>query len=164
MSLADDLLEAARYLLRQNRSRPGDGAVRRAISTAYYALFHRLLESATAVLVSTPDQQHALARAFEHGRMRRVCEALNQRVVPPPLAAILGTAPPDELKQFTQTFVELQDRRHDADYNLGRTFSKTEAGDLVKQVEAALARWTSIPEGTAKPFLLLLLVGEPKGR
>jgi hypothetical protein len=51
MSLATDLLEQARHLLRRERRRPRQASLRRAISAAYYALFHLLIEEATGALV-----------------------------------------------------------------------------------------------------------------
>jgi hypothetical protein len=55
MSLATDLLEQARHLLRRERRRPRQASLRRAISAAYYALFHLLIEEATGALVARPN-------------------------------------------------------------------------------------------------------------
>ena len=164
MSLADELLETARYLLRQNNKKPTAGAIRRAVSTAYYALFHRLIEAATADLVASADQQQALARSFDHGKMRAICATVTKSPVPPVPAAILGGPVPGELKEVAEAFLELQDRRHDADYNLARDFAKPEGRDLVTQAEEAFAAWGRVSATVAQPFLLLLLVGEPKAR
>jgi uncharacterized protein (UPF0332 family) len=44
MRLHDELLDTARFLLRRNQNRPTQADLRRSISTAYYALFHRLID------------------------------------------------------------------------------------------------------------------------
>ncbi|MBP3957976.1 hypothetical protein J8F10_22200 [Gemmata sp. G18] len=163
MSAADELLAVAHYLLRQNNKQPTDAAIRRAVSTAYYALFHRLIEAATSSLVLDPRQRPLIARSFDHGRMRKVCEGMK---APPVLvAALLGAPVPDELKRLAATFVDLQDRRHDADYNLGKVLAKSEARDSVAQAQEAFAHWNTVqPMPISGPFLSLLLHGEPKSR
>jgi uncharacterized protein (UPF0332 family) len=160
MSLADDLLDTAKYLLRQNNNKPSDAAIRRSISTAYYALFHRLIEAATGHLVADANQQVTLARTFAHTTMKRVCEAVRDDKLP-----FLGSTVPAELKQLATTFAELQEQRHDADYSRSRTFTKADARGFVKRVEEAVGLWRSVQTTPiAGPFLLLLLLGEPKAR
>jgi hypothetical protein len=164
MSVADELLDVAKYLLRQNNNRPTEAAIRRSISTAYYALFHRLIEAATAHLVPDPAHRPLVGRSFDHGPMKRVCQAVIAKSVPPPTAAVLGAVVPEELKDVARTFADLQDRRHDADYNLGRPFTRADARNLIADVQAAFESWRVVPESVAKPFVVLLLFGEPKAR
>jgi uncharacterized protein (UPF0332 family) len=47
-SFADDLLQQAYHLARKERLNPRQASLRRAVSTAYYALFHLLIDEATA--------------------------------------------------------------------------------------------------------------------
>ena len=52
MTLAADLLEQARHLVRWESREPlGQASLRRGVSTAYYALFHLLIEDAAAMVV-----------------------------------------------------------------------------------------------------------------
>ncbi len=44
MAFHDDLLEQANHLARRERGRPRQASLRRAVSSAYYALFHLLIE------------------------------------------------------------------------------------------------------------------------
>jgi len=46
MAFADDLLEQAYHLARRERKNPTQASLRRAVSTAYYALFHLLIDEA----------------------------------------------------------------------------------------------------------------------
>jgi hypothetical protein len=53
MSLPADLLAQARRLVSLDPRRPRQASLRRAISTAYYALFHLLISEASAMLNET---------------------------------------------------------------------------------------------------------------
>jgi hypothetical protein len=94
VSLADGFLTTAKYLARRNSNKPTGEDVRRCISTAYYALFHRLIDASVGRLLPTPEQQAALARSFDHGRMKGVCQAVRKQPVPPLVSAHLGVPPP----------------------------------------------------------------------
>ncbi len=65
MALAEDLLKQAFLLLNKESKNPTQASLRRAVSTAYYALFHLLIQEASANW-SRLDTRDYLARAFEH--------------------------------------------------------------------------------------------------
>ncbi len=162
MSLANDLLDTAKRLLATAAT---EADLRRSISTAYYALFHRLIEAAVGTLVAQPDQQQLLARQFSHTEMKKVCQLATKSPLPPHGLPFFGPRAPVELEDLATAFVKLQDRRHDADYNRGWTVTPAEAHKLVRDAEDAFAKWPTIEAlPVARPFLLLLLVGEPKVR
>ena len=69
MALADDLLEQAQHLARRERQRPRQASLRRALSAAYYAVFHLLIADAVTNW-RRDDQRDSLARTFEHGKMK----------------------------------------------------------------------------------------------
>jgi hypothetical protein len=73
MAFADDLLEQAYHLARRERKNPTQASLRRAVSTAYYALFHLLIDEAVGNW-AVERQRSVLARTFDHGRMKKVCE------------------------------------------------------------------------------------------
>ena len=54
------------------KRRPRQASLRRAVSTAYYALFH-LLTLAVTENWKQPRLRPSLARAFEHRRMNAAC-------------------------------------------------------------------------------------------
>src|SRR5688500_15713565 len=72
-----DLVAQARMLAQCERRRPKQATVRRAISTAYYGLFHFLIEESTALLFGSgradSDFRILAARAYVHSRMKSVC-------------------------------------------------------------------------------------------
>src|SRR5690349_10876481 len=69
MALAEDLLKQAFLLLNKESRNPTQASLRRSVSTAYYALFHLLIQEASANW-SRADTRDYLARAFEHKTMK----------------------------------------------------------------------------------------------
>src|SRR5260370_506909 len=69
MAFPDDLLKQALHLAKREPKRPRQASLRRAISTAYYALFHLLITEAVSNW-RIAAQRPLLARNFEHNRMK----------------------------------------------------------------------------------------------
>src|SRR5712664_67396 len=72
MAFPDDLLEQAQHLAQREPKRPKQASLRRAVSTAYYALFHLLITETTKNW-KRPAERFTLARMFEHTLMGKVC-------------------------------------------------------------------------------------------
>src|SRR6266478_1063436 len=72
MPFADDLLELAQDLANKEPTNPKQASLRRAVSTAYYALFHLLIDDAVSKWAAE-RQRSILARTFEHDKMKRIC-------------------------------------------------------------------------------------------
>lgn len=84
-SLHRDLLEQAGHLARKEPKKPRQASLRRAVSTAYYALFHLLIAEATVLLLTKTKNKalrHALARAFRHNTMKRVSSEFAKGRIP----------------------------------------------------------------------------------
>ena len=69
MGLADELLGDARYLAEKAIADRRKSHMRRAISTAYYAVFHLFVEDFVEHW-EFPGQRARLGRMFSHGTMR----------------------------------------------------------------------------------------------
>ena len=69
MPFPDDLLEQAYELAHKEPTNPKQASLRRAVSTAYYALFHLLIDDAVSKW-EVERQRSILARTFEHSKMR----------------------------------------------------------------------------------------------
>lgn len=162
MSLGNELIQQARHLATREKKRPKQASLRRAISTAYYALFHILVEASTKELLGTQSDtamlRNVLARAFQHSTMKVVSEQFERGVVSTRIANAASVRIPDDLRDVASAFVELQQARHDADYNLARTFRRTEAVYAVQLVEDARAKWAKVRQHPdARLFLVALL-------
>ena len=73
MAYADDLLEQAEFLANREPVQPKQASLRRAVSKAYYALFHLLIDEAVGNW-GIAGQCSVLARTFDHAKMKNVCE------------------------------------------------------------------------------------------
>lgn len=159
MTLHQDLLEQARHLAFREPGKPRQASLRRALSAAYYSLFHFLLYEATHLLF--PGRPATLrkraSRAFTHFDARNVCELFAK-----PHGGIkdLTTDPlEDQLAEIAATFVRLQEARHRADYDLIQTFERIQVVDYVDRTCLAMAKWQTIKHSAnANVFLAALLI------
>jgi uncharacterized protein (UPF0332 family) len=153
MPFADDLLEQSRHLANRERKRPRQASLRRAISTAYYALFH-LLTTASVSNWKIVRQRPALARAFEHRKMNSACTKTSREQFSNATQMSV-----QHLKTVANTFIELQQHRHTADYDNSRKWARTEVLAQIDSVQAAFDSWNVIAdEQIAEDFLLQLLM------
>jgi hypothetical protein len=74
--VAEDLLALAGRLASPALGEPEQAANRRAVSTAYYALFHLLVQEAVQAWPGSPSARYALERRFEHRSMKAVSLAV----------------------------------------------------------------------------------------
>src|SRR5580658_243002 len=113
MALAEDLLKQAFLLLNKEPKTPTQASLRRSVSTAYYALFHLLIQEASANW-SREDTRDYLARAFQHRTMKEASTRAENATdydpsVPPQVVA--------KLRCVARAFRELQFQRHRAYYS-----------------------------------------------
>ena len=107
MSLSQELLVAAEEIL--GLEPETQATLRRAVSTDYYALFHLLIE-ASCNNWARPEQRVGLARQFEHGRMKDASRNTARK------HAKDKTSASRDLCTVANTFIQLYQKRHDADY------------------------------------------------
>jgi uncharacterized protein (UPF0332 family) len=152
--IGSDLIAQGGMLAQCEPRRPKQATLRRAISTAYYGLFHFLIEESTAMLFGTGKGDEAFrqvaARAFIHGRMKSVCTEFvkpNPQQVHSliqPFWQKLGIANNPQARLIAQTFIDLQDDRHIADYDLTVSFSRQDALNAIMRAEQALTAWRQL--------------------
>ena len=120
-SLHADLVRQARQLALKEPRRPSQASLRRAVSASCYALFHLLIDEATTRMFSGRDRaalRGCLGRAFVHADMKRVAQQFSDGGVSPKLSpGMNGQAVQPELTGVAATFVDLQQARHEADYD-----------------------------------------------
>jgi uncharacterized protein (UPF0332 family) len=143
--LAGDLIEQSRTLAEADPGKPKQVNLRRAISSAYYGLFHMLSgDSAWRMAPAHLGLRELFARSFDHGEMKSVCSLFAKGQVPARLKTLVPVVS-QPLKDVTTAFVDLQAARHEADYNLQKRFSRSEAFLLIEQAEKAYATWNALP-------------------
>ena len=108
-----NLIETALDLatLTPRRAGQAEANFRRALSTAYYAMFHCLANDAANLFIGKKRSPawHRVQRAPEHGKIRAACEKKK---------SMAGFGFPQEIHYFAEIFVELQKMRQRADYAL----------------------------------------------
>ena len=131
-----DLLAIAGQLVLGNAGLPKQVALRRAVSSAYYAVFHAQAQSnADALIGSSKDGRtwHRVYRALEHVAAKKVLVAL-----------VTGDKTHPALN-FAQAFVDLQEKRHEADYDPACSFDTMEAALLVLKASDGIANLNALP-------------------
>ena len=161
MAFADDLLEQAYHLANRERRKPRQASLRRAVSTGYYALFHLLISEAT-LNWKRVGQRHALARVFEHGKMKNAClrkvGELNVYFTSKPQASFELTNA-QHLMIVAKTFIQSQQKRHAADYDNSRVWTRTAATSQIKFISDAFQSWQVIRNEQASQAFLVSLFG-----
>ena len=116
----------------ETRGRPQQARLRRAVSTAYYAVFHALaISNADSMIGSSPY----IRQSDEWARTYR---ALDHRFAKDRFNAVAAmVAFPINLQDFGHTFIALQNQRHDADYNPHVTFLRSETVRVIERTKTA---------------------------
>jgi uncharacterized protein (UPF0332 family) len=136
MSFADELLELAQDLANFHPESPRQANLRRAVSTAYYAIFHLLISEAT-LNWARGELRGQLGRIFEHGKMKSASESkvsdLNAYFKTNPAEGTERTIA-DNLGIVCNAFIQAQQRRNDADYNTARECTPMEVKIQIQEV------------------------------
>ena len=147
-----DLVKTSRDLAQVSRGRPREANLRRAVSTAYYALFHCLAECGANLLVGGSGSDRSQPawnqtyRALSHGNVRSRCENRN----------FIARFPID-IQDFANMFVDMQAKRHSADYDPDATFSLHDTIQNIDDVENAIIRFNSAPRKDRCAFAVYVL-------
>ncbi len=142
--------------------RPRQVDLRRAISSAYYGLFHATLTAAADNFVGRAQRstlEYGLVyRSVDHKSLRDLCLEVQKATLP---AKYRGYEPaggfgPD-IRVFAAGMIELQDARHAADYDPMLRFKTADARLAISTGRSALTRFARASARRRGRFLSLLL-------
>lgn len=150
MAYPDDLLEDAKNLLGASGKKPRQSVLRRAVSTAYYGVFHLLVADFVANW-RLPNQRARLGRMFEHRRMSGAPLEYGDKKKPTPTE--------QEIKQLIDKFTQLQKDRYEADYNVGKIWSQTDAKRTIDLADEIFTTWRHIRKRKSAQNHLLSMFG-----
>jgi uncharacterized protein (UPF0332 family) len=151
MPFPEDLLQQAYDLADKEPTEPKQASLRRAVSTAYYAVFHLLIDEAVSKW-AVERQRSVLARTFEHGKMKGICDEVVK------IVKSGGNLPP-ELNTVAHNFIQLQQYRHTADYDNSKQWSRTDVKNVLTLATDAFHAWLTIrTNDPAQDFLLQLFL------
>lgn len=149
---SDDLLSVADDLVSTRSSKPRQSNLRRAVSTAYYAMFHCLASCCADTLVGSRRTDRSkpawrqVYRALEHGLAKKNCKN----------RAIIRKFPQD-IEDFANAFVSLQEKRHSADYDPFSQFTKQEVRSDIAATRNTIERFRSTPVRDRRAFAAFVL-------
>ena len=130
---------------------PSDDELRRALSTAYYAMFHSLSLSCASTLIGanpTSRQQtlwEQTYRTLDHKRAKERCAGGMLRIFP------------QDIQTFAAQFADMQSQRHDADYNPGAQFSQAEVLRLVNESDVRVTAFEKTSPDDRRVFAVYVL-------
>lgn len=164
----DDLLDQAKRLATLDKGKPKQASLRRAVSAAYYALFHYLVSQSCRAIIGAHRGQRgyrdALSRAYVHTTMSKACRSFSSCQLPTavakPLPGASGSAVvvSNEIKAIAATFHELQQKRCMADYDLAERFCRSEVFTVIEQVTDEIQKFDATPNTDERQFFLACLL------
>ena len=158
----DHLFEQAEKLIKPPRGRPREVDLRRAISAAYYGVFHATLTEAADLVVGAARRGTPLYglvyRSVDHRALLDLCEEA-QKPVPKekyrpyfPAGGFSKT-----LIGYATAVVNLQEKRHEADYDPTATIRSADSQAAVQLARGAVAGLQQAHRPERARFLHLLL-------
>jgi len=141
---------------------PRQANLRRAISSAYYGLFHFALTAASdefvGVSLRTTGRYALVYRSISHTWLAELCKEVKK----PTLSKTYDPYAPSggfglDLKAFGTAVVALQERRHSADYDPLARCHALDARFDVSTARAAISRFNQADVEQRKSFLTLLV-------
>lgn len=160
MSLSIDLLTHADRLL-GNDEEVNDVNLRRAVSASYYAIFHQVNGDAVSLIAPNvpTETNHRIQRWFEHAEMKKVCGRFLPAKLIQPLRDLIGESASADLQNVSRSFIQLQDARHSADYDLSYNLTLKQSRQYVELAVSALQAWKRLAgSAEANIFILSLLL------
>lgn len=157
----DHCFEQAERLV-EGAGRPRQVDLRRAVSNAYYGLFHAILTAAAdeavgTTLRSTPSYSLAY-RSVDHRALRALCAEIQKPTLASKYRRYVPTGGFSRfMREFAASVVELQDSRYAADYDPLSFLSRSDALLAVRTARRAMGRFRRAQARSRKTFLALLL-------
>ncbi len=136
-----ELIDACYKLVPQAAStqQPSDADLRRAISAAYYALFHTLAASNADLIAGQPQSDISsyawdrVYRRLDHGRAQNNLRGILNRLS-------------QNGQNFARIFIELKDQRDEADYNPNALIIRSDTLNAISRVETAIRDFAQLSE------------------
>ena len=135
-----ELIATCYKLVSQAETSPlSEADLRRAVSTAYYAMFHTLAASNAEIIAGQPQSamsSHAWERVYrrlDHGRAQNNLRGVVNQLSP------LG-------ENFARTFIDLQGLRQQADYDPNFSITNAITLNLIARAETAIRDFVQLSE------------------
>lgn len=123
------------------QGQPRNTDLRRAVSTAYYALFHAITRAAAehALPGASEPELNAFTRHFGHSAIKQVCGWITGGPPPEAIAPTVDRLRADAgISAVAATFIALHQAREDADYNHDADITRPTTLGLIQRSENAV--------------------------
>jgi hypothetical protein len=145
---------------------PRQANLRRAVSNAYYAMFHFVIASAADEFVGVTQRNSAryalMYRCIDHRVISDVCQEVKKTQ---PSAKFVAYIPQggfgSQIVAFASAIVDLQQRRHQADYDPTFRLKLSDANLSIATARTAIRRLKRAKNEQRK-MLLTLLICRPR--
>jgi len=159
---SNHLLAQAETLVAAPAGAPRQVDLRRAISSAYYAVFHSvataLADQFIGVAKRAVSQYGLVYRSLDHRTLANLCDDLKKPIPP---ARLAKHVPPGgfsaNLKSMFAAVKDLQEKRHSADYDPMIKFHAADAQLAIESARSAIVRFQQATEAERIAFLALLV-------
>ena len=154
--------QADRLIAAPSAGPPRQVDLRRAISAAYYALFHLTLTALADEMVGTSRRgtlrYGLLHRSADHRAIKDLCVAISKATPPQKYTIyLLVHRFGRDLLAFVEAFTELQDKRLQADYDVTARFFTVDARSAIATARSGIMRFKASDPAEMRMFLTLLL-------
>lgn len=150
-----DLIRTAERLL-HCKGKPKQADLRRAVSTLYYAMFHELARACADHLAGTEGANrsdgawHQAYRALDHFHVKQQCDNRYLKKEENKF--------PQDIRGFASFLVEMQRKRHEADYDPYANYTKSEVTADIESTKEAIETYRSVPTRDRKAFSVYILL------
>jgi hypothetical protein len=136
-----------------------DADLRRAISAAYYGLFHFTLTAAADMVAAEPnrgtERYMLIYRSVDHSRLRSLCSEI--RKTNPQKLSLMPQGGFGTIAEFARIALNLQELRIFADYDPSKSFTTTDASLAPHEAREAIKWFQQGTPEQRESFLILLL-------
>ncbi len=147
--MSSSLLKTSEHLLPTGPGRPRQSDLRRAVSTAYYALFHELARTCADRLAGT--------RARKSEVWRQVYRALDHAGVPNAPGERVRRLDP-AVQGFVAVWKLMRHARNEADYDPWKRLYKSEVEDNIATIRQAMHQFAKAPAAEQRALAILVLM------
>ncbi len=160
------LFDQADGLAGSGVGRPRQVDIRRAISASYYGLFHAVVTAAADLVIGQNNRAQPryglVYRSIDHNKLREFCKDVQKQALPEKYRRYAPSGGfGADIRTFATAVVELQEKRHTADYDPMVRMKQSDAIVSTATARAALTRFQSANADERMIFLTLLLF-EPR--
>jgi uncharacterized protein (UPF0332 family) len=154
--------QADRLISSTSAGAPRQVDIRRAISAAYYSVFHYVMTMAADEFIGNTkrrDQRYTLVyRSVDHRTFKELCIEIIKNTPTARYRTYINSCNFNvDIKSFARAVPELQEKRHIADYDPSQRVRTSNASLAISMARSAIAAFDRADLECKKMFLTLLL-------